>query len=83
MAALPPNMWGEVLRHLTWLKNRTLMRALGGMTPWLALYGTLPDLSHLKCFGKKVWVHDPTSSKLDLRTCEGQWIGLNVKSHGH
>ena len=59
------------------------MRALGGMTPWLALYGTLPDLSHLKCFGKKVWVHDPTSSKLDLHTCEGQWIGLNVKSHGH
>ena len=83
MAALPPNMWGEALRHSTWLKNRTSTRALGGMTPWQALYGTPPDLSRLKRFGEKVWVHDPTGSKLDPRAREGRWIGLDVESHGH
>ena len=82
MAALPPNMWGEALRHSTWLKNRTSTRALGGMTPWQALYGTPPDLSHLKHFGEKVWVHDPTGLKLDPRTREGHWIRLDVESHG-
>ena len=83
MAALPPNMWGEALRHSTWLKNRTSTRALGGMTPWQALYGTPPDLSRLKRFGEKVWVHNPTGSKLDPRAREGRWIGLDVESHGH
>ena len=83
MAALPPNMWGKALRHSTWLKNCTSTRALGGMTPWQALYGTPPDLLRLKCFGEKVWVHDPTGSKLDPRPREGRWIGLDVESHGH
>jgi transposase InsO family protein len=29
-SGLPQNMWGEALRHSTWLKNRTSTRALGG-----------------------------------------------------
>jgi transposase InsO family protein len=83
MAALPPNMWGEALRHSTWLKNRTSTRALGGKTPWQVLYGTPPNLSRLKRFGEAVWVHDPSGSKLDPRAREGRWIGFDVESHGH
>ena len=76
-------MWGEALRHSTWLENRTSTRALGGKTPWQALYGTPPNLSRLKRFGEAVWVHDPNGSKLDPRAREGRWIGFNVESHGH
>jgi transposase InsO family protein len=82
-ATLPQNMWGEAVRHATWLKNRTSTRALGGMTPWQALYGTPPDLSRLKRFGETVWVHDPTGSKLQPRARVGQWIGFDVESRGH
>ena len=83
MAGLPQNMWGEALRHSTWLKNRTSTRALGGKTPWQALYGTPPNLSGLKRFGEKIWVHDPDGSKLDPRAREGRWIGFDVESRGH
>ena len=83
MAALPPNMWGEALRHATWLKNRTSTRALGGKTPWQALYGKPPNLSRLKRFGEPVWVHDPNGSKLDARAREGRWIGFDIESRAH
>ncbi len=83
MAGLPQSMWGEALRHSTWLKNRTSMRGLGGKTPWQVLYRTPPDLSRLKHFGEAVWVHDPDGSKLDLRAREGRWISFDVKSRGH
>jgi len=83
MAGLPQNLWGEALHHSTWLKNCTSMRALGGRTPWQAVYGLPPDLSGLKHFGEAVWVHDPNGSKLDLRACKGHWIGFDVESRGH
>ena len=82
MATLPHNMWGEALRHSTWLKNRKSTRALRGKTPWQALYGARPDLAGLKRFGEKVWVHDPDESKLEPHAHEGPWIGFDVESRG-
>jgi hypothetical protein len=83
MAGLPKSLWGEALRHSTWLKNRTSARALGGRTPWQALYGSPPDLSRLKHFGETVWVHDADGSELDPRAREGRWIGFDIESRGH
>ncbi len=83
IAGLPQNMWGEALRHSTWLKNCTLMWALSGKMPWQVLYGTPPNLSGLKHFGEKIWVHDPDGSKLDLCAHEGRWIGFNIELCGH
>jgi hypothetical protein len=82
-ASLPKSLWGEALRHSTWLKNRTSTRALGGKTPWEALYSSPPNLSRLKRFGEAVWVHDPDGSKLDPRAREGRWIGFDIESRGH
>jgi hypothetical protein len=83
MSGFPQNMWGEALQHSTWLKNRSSTHALRGITPWQALYGSPPDLSGLKRFGEKVWVHDPTGSKLTLHAREGRWIGFDTESRGH
>jgi transposase InsO family protein len=47
-SSLPKNLWGETLRHATWLKNRTATHALDGKTPFAALYGRPPDLSGLR-----------------------------------
>jgi hypothetical protein len=74
MSSLPKTLWGEGLRHATWLKNRTATRALDGKTPYKALFGAPPDLSELKLWGCPVWVHDTTSAKLDVRAHQARWI---------
>jgi transposase InsO family protein len=47
-SGLPKTLWGEGLRHATWLKNRTATRMLDGKTPFEALFGAPPDLSGLR-----------------------------------
>ena len=47
MAGMPKSLWGEALRHATWLKNRMATRSLDGKMPFEALYGQPPDLSTL------------------------------------
>jgi len=82
-AGLPKMLWGEALRHATWLKNRTATRVLDTKTPSEALFGTPPDLSVAHLWGCKVWVHDDTGSKLDARAREGRWLGFDVDSQAH
>jgi transposase InsO family protein len=82
-SGLPKSLWGEALRHATWLKNRTATRSLDGKTPFEALYGRPPDLSALRTWGCPVWVHDPTGSKLSVRACEARWIGADTDTRAH
>ena len=51
VSGLPKLLWGEALRHSTWLKNRTAMRALDSKMPFAALYSQPPDLSTLRTWG--------------------------------
>jgi len=37
-SGLPKSLWGEALRHATWLKNQTAMHSLNSKTPFKALY---------------------------------------------
>jgi hypothetical protein len=67
-----------------WLKNRTLMQALGNTTPYEQLYKSKPDLSRVPEWGQKVWVYSPGGSKLDARAVEGCWVGFDRDSmHAH
>jgi transposase InsO family protein len=66
-SGLPKMLWGEGLRHATWLKNRTATCTLDSKTPFAALFGTPPDLSGLHLWGCPVWVHNAAGSKLDVR----------------
>jgi transposase InsO family protein len=80
---LPKFLWAEAVKHAVYLKNRTSTRALTSMTPFQAMFGAKPDLSNLPEWGVKVWVHDPTGSKLDGRSQVGRWVGFDEESHGH
>ena len=80
---LPKSLWGEALRHATWLKNRTAMRALDGKTPFKALYGRPPDLSALQMWGTTVWVHHADGSKLDICARTVRWLRLDVNTKAH
>jgi transposase InsO family protein len=82
-SSLPETLWGEALRHATWLKNRTATCALDGLTPYQALFGRAPDLSGLQRWGAKVWVHDDSGDKLDVRAREGHWLGFDIEARGH
>jgi hypothetical protein len=83
MSGLPKSLWGEALRHATWLKNRTATRALDGKTPFEALYGRPPDLSALRTWGTPVLVHNASGSKLNVHAREACWLGLDVDAKAH
>jgi transposase InsO family protein len=82
-SGLPKSLWGEALRHATWLKNRTVTHALDSKMPYEALYGRPPDLSALRTWSSRVLVHDASGSKLSARAREVCWIGpdADVKAH--
>ncbi|KIJ14153.1 hypothetical protein PAXINDRAFT_37814, partial [Paxillus involutus ATCC 200175] len=42
-----------------------------------------PNLANLPRWGTRVWVHDPTGLKLDMRAHEGRWVGFDAESGGH
>ena len=80
---LPKNLWGEVLLHVVWVKNRSATRALDGKTPYKMLYGRKPNLSGLPSWGVKCWILDHSGLKLDDHAKEGHWVGFNAESTVH
>lgn len=48
---VPNILWGEAVRHATYLINRIATRSLIGRTPYEALRSKKPNLEHLKVFG--------------------------------
>src|SRR5882724_5532757 len=69
-AQLPKGLWAETLIYVVWLKNWMSTKALDKVTPYEALTRHKPNLAVAHEWGQKVWVHDPTNSKLDSRARE-------------
>lgn len=67
---VPNYMWGEGVRHATYLINRSATRTLLAMTPYEAFKGNRPNLSHLCVFGCVGYarVESPHRKKLDDRS---------------
>jgi hypothetical protein len=65
-SGLPKTLWGEGLRHATWLKNWTATCVLDSKMPFEVLFSTPPDLSSLKLWGSPIWVHDASGAKLNI-----------------
>ena len=64
-SGLPKTLWGEVISHIVWVKNRSVTQVLDSKTPYEMMYGKKPDLANLPEWGSRCWVHDATGSKLD------------------
>lgn len=47
----PNDLWGEAVRHSTYLINRVTTRVLEFKTPYKALKGKKPNVSHIRVFG--------------------------------
>lgn len=67
---VPNNMWGEAVRHATYLINRSATRTLPVMTPYEAYKGSKPNIGHLRVFGCIGYarVESPHRKKLDDRS---------------
>lgn len=49
--SLPDYLWGEAVRHSTYLINRVASRALANLTPYEAFKKKRPNVEHLRIFG--------------------------------
>ena len=81
-SGLPASLWGEALKHMVWIRNRSPTKALDGMTPYEAVYGEKPMLKGTREWGSLCWV-TRKSSKIRDRAEEGRWIGFDDSSKGH
>jgi len=81
-SGLPKSLWGEAVRHVVWLLNRTSMKAVAGNTPYEAAFGKKPDLSKVREWGEKIWIRTEKGNKLGGRVREGRWVGIDETSKG-
>jgi hypothetical protein len=76
-SAQPPVLWAEAMRAASYLRN--LRPSKVDQTPYELFTGTRPDVSHLRVWGSKCFVHVPAelqTSKLNPRTQEGVLVGF-------
>src|SRR5258708_28666655 len=66
-ASLPETYWYNALEYAAFIHNLSPIRALENMTPAEAWSGNKPDVSHLRGFGSRVFVHLPDTVQSKLR----------------
>jgi transposase InsO family protein len=84
-ANLSSNLWAEAIYTANYSKNRSPTIALQGKTPIEAWTGEKPDLSHMKTFGCRAFIHIPKSQrkKWDNKAKEMIFVGYSVDSKGY
>ena len=60
-AGLKTTFWSYAVHTAVYLSNRLPNRSLDSMTPHEAWMGEKPDVSYLRVFGCRAWVHTPPS----------------------
>ncbi|HEX4706357.1 MAG TPA: reverse transcriptase domain-containing protein, partial [Candidatus Udaeobacter sp.] len=62
-SSLPPSYWYHALEYAVLLHNISPTQALPDVTPAEAWSGNKPDVSHIRVFGSKAFVHIPDSQR--------------------
>ena len=79
---LAHSFWAEALSTAVYVRNRCPTKLLN-ITPYEALLGNKPDISHLRVFGCNAYAHIPSEErrKLDSKSkfCKLLGYGANVK----
>ena len=60
---IPPSLWDEALNRASYIQNRVPHKLVIGATPFEALHGHKPDVSHLRFFGSKAWARIPMDKR--------------------
>ena len=56
---IPPYLWEEFINCASYLLNRVPHKSMVWATPFEALHGHKPNVSHLRVFGSKDWARIP------------------------
>ncbi|XP_070014477.1 uncharacterized protein [Nicotiana sylvestris] len=75
---LPHNFWAEAVNTACYIISRCMTRPLIEKTPYELLKGRKPNISHLRAFGCKCYVHNNRKDflgKFDPRSDEGVFLG--------
>ncbi|KAJ9526613.1 hypothetical protein QJQ45_017609 [Haematococcus lacustris] len=83
-AHLPVESWADSAKAANHVRN--VLPVTGqSQTPWQAFFGVKPDVSGLRIFGSKVWVHIPRHqrSKLQPKAAAGVFIGYQPGSKAY
>ena len=73
---LPPSLWEEAVNCVSYLHNRVPHKLLVGATPFEALHGYKPNVSHLIFFCSKAWAIIPIDKRKDLQAQSSEYILL-------
>ena len=81
-AGLPLSFWECAVMAAVYLRNRSPTKALTDATPYEAWRGDKPDLSHLRVFGCRAYMHvDKTKrSKLQPRSIPVVFVGYAAEA---
>jgi len=64
-ACLPESWWEFTVLHTVHVYNQTPVHHLKWCTPYQALHGTVPDISHLRVFRCAAYVHIPEGHQVN------------------
>ena len=80
-SGLTLSFWGEALMTANYVRNRCPTMGLNGDIPYNVWHGRMPNFTHMRTFGAKVFVLDKTQkSKLTGRTHEGKFVGYSEEA---
>ena len=85
-AGLSPGFWECAVQTASHIYNRSPTRTLSWRTPYEVWHsGQVPDISHLRIFGCKAYMHVPSDkrSKLDAKAIETTLVGYEPGSKGY
>ena len=83
-ADLPEDLWGEAVVTANYLRIRS-PTAGKRTTPFELFFGIKPDVSHLKVFGCRAYIHIPKQlrRKLDSKAQRGVFVGYAANNKGY
>ena len=84
-AGLEPEFWAEAVATACYLKNRSPTSSVKNRTPYEAVFGKKPNLSHVRVFGCNTYVHVPKEKrgKLDSKSEKNIFVGYKEGVKGY
>eukprot|EP00976_Prorocentrum_cordatum_P015075 302386-Prorocentrum_minimum.AAC.1 len=85
-SGFPAAAWPLAYRHANWLRNRLPAARLNWETPYFRMHGVPCDMSGVRVFGCRAFVHVPPgdrNGKLGARSTPGLYVGHDDRSSAY
>ena len=79
---IPPSLWEEAVNCASYIHNRAPHKLVIGATPFEALLGYNPDVSHLRVVGSKSWDKVPMDKRKAFQSQSNEYILLGYVEDG-